>query len=145
MEVSKERKRSRITKFFAKGDVAVYLASLLLIAVFTLCAFAVPKEKGSMFSVYYAGERVFEGSLLQDAEYVFTVENGQGMVLLREEAVFTDGYNVISVSGGKVSVCEADCPDHTCVLQGATDWGEILCLPHKMKIVAEGEGLVSDL
>ena len=145
MEITDKQKSIREQKFFARGDVAVYLASLLLIVVFTVFAFAIPKEKGEFFSVYYGEQLVFEGSLSEDAEYIFRVEDGEGVVLNYRDELKQGEYNVIAVANGKVSVRGASCPDHTCMYQGETDWGEILCLPHKMKIVVEGEGLVTDL
>ena len=49
MNLSDKQKSIRKLKFFAGGDVAIYLASLLLILTFTMIAFAVPKEKGDTF------------------------------------------------------------------------------------------------
>ena len=50
------------------------------------------------------------------------------------------GYNVLTVSGGRAAVTEADCGDHTCVNTG---WihrqGEvIICLPHRLTVRVEG-------
>ncbi len=145
MNLSDKQKSIRKLKFFAGGDVAIYLASLLLIVTFTLIAFAVPKDKGDTFSVYYREECIFQGSLSDDARYLFVIENGVGEVRACQNDLLNSDYNIIVVSNGKVCVQEASCPDHTCVYQGATDWGEIICLPHNMKIVVEGEGLVTDL
>ena len=55
---------------------------------------------------------------------------------------YADGYNVVSVKGGKVAVTEANCPDHYCVKRGYCDGGaQIVCLPHRLvlKFVGEAE------
>ena len=131
-------------QYFMRGDIIIYATVLLLIAAFTAIAFFYPKTSGSRFSVYYAGRRIFSASLNEDAEYIFYEKEGKGIVL-RFTGQKTEDYNVISVRGGKVFVSEADCADGTCILLGATDYGEILCLPHKLKIVVEGKGLESDV
>ena len=124
-------------KFFAWGDAAVFAAAFLLIAVFTLFAFTgfcgAPADS---FSVYYNNEKIFTASLSEDAVYEFYIEGGQGYVRAYEGSPHEE-YNIIEVSGGKVSVREASCSDHVCVLFGATDSGEINCLPHRMRIAAE--------
>lgn len=61
-------------------------------------------------------------------------------VLLSEECEFTvdcgNGHNTVTVSGGAVSVTEADCPDKLCVRTGAISGGvvPIVCLPHRLEI-----------
>ena len=46
-----------------------------------------------------------------------------------------EGYNTITVRGGKIAVTEADCPDQYCVRQGFCNSGvEIVCLPHNLVI-----------
>ncbi|MDE7362681.1 MAG: NusG domain II-containing protein [Oscillospiraceae bacterium] len=61
-------------------------------------------------------------------------------VPLSEECEFTvecaEGYNVVTVRGGAVSVTEADCPDKVCVRTGAVSGGAvpIVCLPHRLEI-----------
>ena len=61
-----------------------------------------------------------------------------------EQAVTTDlGTNVVKVSGGKVCVVEADCPNQDCVNQGwISEVGQqIVCLPHKLIVeIADGDG-----
>lgn len=61
-------------------------------------------------------------------------------VPLSEECEFTveceDGYNIVTVRDGAVSVTEADCPDKVCVRTGAISGGAvpIVCLPHRLEI-----------
>ena len=53
------------------------------------------------------------------------------------------GINIIEVSDGKIRVTEADCPDKTCVKSGYTcsPWKPIICIPHKLEIIIEGNEL----
>ena len=60
-------------------------------------------------------------------------------VSLRVDQSFTvegeNGTNVITVSGGKIGVTEADCPDHYCMHRGMCNSGaQIVCLPNKLVI-----------
>ncbi len=54
----------------------------------------------------------------------------------REETVLSEfGTNVITVSGGKVAVTHADCPDGYCMKRGFCSGGtEIVCLPNRLII-----------
>ena len=54
------------------------------------------------------------------------------------------GSNTVHVEPGAISVTEADCPDHICVLMGrlTTDGGmPIICMPHRLMIEIEDDGL----
>lgn len=131
-------------KYFKKGDVFVYMAALLLVFVFVFFAVIYPRNAGDVFYVYFEGEKIFSASLKEDAEYLFYIDGNKGYVVPVRK-IDCISYNVIEVKGGKVGVREADCPDGTCKMQGKKNWGEILCLPHKMRIVVKGEGLESDI
>jgi len=48
--------------------------------------------------------------------------------------VDNNGYNVIYVENGKISVTEADCPDKLCMKQSETGVLPVVCLPHKLVI-----------
>jgi hypothetical protein len=59
----------------------------------------------------------------------------------REFEVSRDGsYNLIEVSGGRIRVAEADCPDKTCVHTGAKGRAGdlIVCLPNRLQIKIKG-------
>ena len=49
------------------------------------------------------------------------------------------GYNVIKVSGGAISVSDADCPDKISVKTAPVSDGiqPIVCMPHKLVIRVE--------
>ncbi len=140
--MKREEKIARIReqKYFVRGDLAVFAVLLVLVALFTLLAFYIPKEKGESFSVLWRGEEIFSASLSEDAKYVFLIEeDGASVRSYREGEEYAD-YNVIEVRGGLVSVSEADCSDHTCISFAATDWRTIICLPHELRIQPHGQG-----
>lgn len=129
--------------FFRKGDVAVYAAALLLVALFTLLAFLYRAAPGDRFSVIWRGETIFTAPLDEDAVFVFTA--GDGAVRPYEEGKAYSDYNVIEVSGGQVSVREADCPDHTCEFLDMGGSDVIVCVPHELRIEIEGAGVETDV
>ena len=47
--------------------------------------------------------------------------------------------NIILVSNGKISVSEANCPDHVCVKRGLVDYSDIpiVCMPNQLVIQFE--------
>jgi hypothetical protein len=54
-----------------------------------------------------------------------------------EPYTFTYGGNTLLIEPGAVSVCEADCPDRLCVIQGKirTPNLPIVCLPNHLSVV----------
>lgn len=128
----------REQKYFVRGDIAVFAVLLALIALFTLLAFYVPRDAGDSFSVIWRGEEIFSAPLDKDACYVFLAD--EGAVFDYDGNTAYENYNLIEVRGGLVSVTEADCSDHTCVSFPATDWQDIICLPHEMRIRPHGGG-----
>ena len=58
----------------------------------------------------------------------------------QKEVVSEFGTNVITVSGGKVAVTHADCPDGYCMKRGFCNGGaQIVCLPIRLVIRFGGE------
>lgn len=131
--------------FFKKGDLIVYAVALALIVVFTLVAFLYPKNEGNTFSVYYKEEKIFTASLSKDADYLFYVTQNGGTVVAFSDNYPDAAYNLIQVRNKSVCVSTANCPDGQCIMTGAKTWGTILCPPHDLRIVVEGEGLETDV
>lgn len=53
------------------------------------------------------------------------------------------GKNIVTVSGGKVAVTEATCPDHYCMDRGWCSGGaQIVCLPNKLVLKFTGQAEV---
>ena len=54
-----------------------------------------------------------------------------------------DGHNTVTVSGGKIAVTWADCPDGYCMARGFCSGGsDIVCLPNRLVISFVGESEV---
>ena len=135
----------RRQKYFVWGDVVVFTAAFALVLFFFLLSFLTPAAQGNTFSVLYRGEEIFRASLSEDAEYVFYIEDGVGKVSAYGDGESYTDYNVIRVSGGKVSVTRSDCADGTCRHFGQIAKGDILCLPHDLRIRIDGDGLETDV
>ena len=58
----------------------------------------------------------------------------------RTVTIGEEDYNVLYIAGGKASVIEANCGDHTCVRTGVIfrEGETIVCLPHRLVISIEG-------
>lgn len=71
--------------------------------------------------------------IISDGEVLYTIDLSHAADrVIRVDKV---GCNIIEITGGKIHVSEADCPDKTCVrmgfLQGAAP---IVCLPNRLVI-----------
>jgi hypothetical protein len=55
--------------------------------------------------------------------------------------LYNDGYNVIEITDGNVSVSEASCPDELCMKQGTISQigAQIVCLPNRLVVRIESE------
>ena len=76
---------------------------------------------GGYAQIKQDGEIIAEVALSEECEFIIECDSG---------------YNVITVSGGAISVTDADCPDKVCVDTGAVSGGAvpIICLPHRLEI-----------
>ncbi len=135
----------RRQKYFVWGDVVVITAAAALVIFFFLLSFVNSAAQGDSFSVLYRGKEIFRATLAEDAEYVFYIEGSEGRVVLFEQGKEYSDYNVISVRDGKVCVSDSDCADHTCRHFGKIAKGDILCLPHDLRIRIDGKGLETDV
>ena len=110
-----------------KNDI-VLICALLLVALAAWGVLRLTREKGGEVIVTVDGQLAATIPLTVDA--TLPVGEGQGF------------RNVVEVSGGRVRVAEADCPDRLCVRQGWISWdGEsIVCLPHKLVVTVRGTG-----
>ena len=88
---------------------------------------------GASFYFLSPGEASTLAEITSHGQVVKTVD-------LRINQKFTvgsekSGYNVITVTDGKIGVTGASCPDHYCMKRGFCNSGtEIVCLPNRMTI-----------
>ena len=76
-----------------------------------------------------------------DADFAQIYSDGELLYTLdlridqQKEVVSEFGTNVITVSGGRIAVTHADCPDGYCMKRGFCSGGtEIVCLPNRLII-----------
>ena len=103
----------------------LFILGLLLAAGVCALAFRPPAQGGAWAVVEEDGRETARYSLSEDRSVRLETETG---------------YNLLTIAGGRVSVAEADCGDHTCVNTGwISRQGEsIICLPHRLVIHVEG-------
>lgn len=105
------------------GKIAIAAGILTLIAAGGIAAWIIMtniEHTDPAAEIYLNGELFKTLPLSADTE--LTVDCG-------------NGYNVITIRGGKISVSEADCPDKVCVNMGEISGGTpIVCLPHRLEI-----------
>ena len=112
----------------------IKIGDVIVISVTLLCALCI-------FAVFNLG--VFTG----DAE-VLTVEYGDEIksYSLSKDTdieIVSRGYTLlISISGGKARVSQADCPDRTCLNSGeiSKNGESIVCVPSGVVLRISGEG-----
>ena len=108
-----------------KNDI-ILVAALLLLALAVWGALRLTRAQGGEAIVTVDGELAATIPLTVDA--TLPVGEGQGFL------------SVVEVSGGRVRVQDADCPDRLCVRQGwiSRDGESIVCLPHKLVVTVRG-------
>ena len=93
-------------------------AALLAVCLALSVLLLMPAEPAAFVQVYSDGKLLYTLDLDKDTR--ITVESA-------------NGTNVITVSGGKVAVTQASCPDGHCMGRGWCDSGaQIVCLPNRL-------------
>ena len=108
-----------------KNDILL-ISALLLLALAAWGVLRLTRDAGN------------EAVVTVDGQIVLTVPLSREVTLTVGEDL---GFrNVVEVSGGRVRVSDADCPDRLCVRQGWIRYsGEsIVCLPHKLVVTVRG-------
>lgn len=104
---------------------------ILFAAAAVLCAaaivlFPLPQGVADTAELYQNGTLIRTVSLDEDTRFTVPAPDG--------------GSNTVVVSGGRIRVEQADCPDKLCVRQGwsRTEGCPIVCLPHGLVIQPKG-------
>lgn len=115
-----------------KGDfvagICVFAAAIVIFAVFSL---GFSKKDATIVQAYQNGELLWEKPLNQDEIFEISGE-------------YT---NIVTISDGKVSFTDSDCPGQDCVHMGdATPSRPLICLPNRVEIrlVEGGKGKEND-
>ena len=86
---------------------------------------------GASFYLFSPGETSTHAEITSYGQVIKTVD-------LRINQEFTiehagGGYNVVTVTDGKIGVTDASCPDHYCMKRGWCAGGnQIVCLPNRL-------------
>ena len=110
----------------SKYYIVIFAVVLALCAVLSFL-FLMPRGEASAVEIWSDGVLIDTWSLAVNQSITVGYE---------------DGYNVVTIKGGKVAVTEATCPDHYCMKRGFCDGGaQIVCLPNRLvlKFVGESE------
>ena len=102
------------------------LAVILLLSGLTGYWLLSPAEAAERAEIISNGQVLRTVDLRIDQSFTVTLEDG--------------GFNTVTVSGGKIAVTDASCPDHNCALRGWCSGGtDIVCLPNRLVIRFLGE------
>lgn len=98
---------------------------LLLGAIFllSLALCLLPRPAGTNAEIWVDGTLQRTVSLLQEQQFTITTP---------------EGFNVITIQGGKLAVTQSDCPGGQCMARGYQNAGSIVCLPHRLVIQFSG-------
>ena len=107
-----------------KWDFLIIIIALVLAGIFLVIT--VNGKRGDTVEVVVDG--IVTASFTIDSDTEYRVETEQG-------------WNIIKIKGGKVSVTESDCPNQICVRhKEISKSGEsIICLPHRLIVRISGE------
>ena len=125
-------KKKVVKKYMKEKFWKKRYADICLIGVFLLVGI------GLLFSVLRRGHQ---------GNQVIVQVNGEDIQTFwqEEEVTYTiksnNGENILQISGGKVWLMDADCPDKICVNTGKIQYPgqSIICLPHKVVIEIKEE------
>ena len=115
-----------------KGDKAlfvIFLLSLALSGIFFL------QRK-------FAEEKNLHAEIMQDGIIVRTIELKKGESY--DIPIKADGFNLISVRDGSISITSSDCRNEDCMKMGTISHGgeSIICLPNRLSIRISGSSEV---
>lgn len=101
--------------FMYKKEICLIFLVILSIFAAFLCQ---KKEIGDTVVIISDGEIYAKVPLEEDTE------------------ISVKGKNTVNITGGRVYVSDADCPDKLCIHQGSIDknGGVIVCLPNKLTV-----------
>lgn len=137
------RLRSALPRYFKKGDIIIIAALITLSLALGVAAVVTSVREADGGARTYAvitrgGEEIARLPLNSDTEYIISDSDA---INVSAAISVSAAYNVIVVSGGRVYMSEANCPDRVCVSDGAISRpGQyIVCLPNRVVVTIESE------
>jgi hypothetical protein len=115
----------KYNKPFKKSDIIVII--LLILILSAVFAAFYPRQQGRYAYIYSQNKLIKVMPLDADDEFVFNYDDFN--------------KNIITVSGGKISVTYSDCKDKICQSHAPASaaGSSIICLPHNLFIIIKGE------
>ena len=109
-------------KRFTKFDILLLAIIIICILLFSFIYFLNQDNSNVIVSVMIDNEIVDSISLNENITRTYSSDNG---------------YNIVSVNNGKISVIESDCKNQICVnSRHISNEGEsIVCLPHRFAVM----------
>ena len=102
------------------------LAAVFLVLIGTVAWQYLGKKPAGTAEVWSDGQLMQTLDLSEDGEYRIETDRG---------------WNALTVSGGKIAVTAASCPDGDCVRCGPQNGGPpIVCLPNRLSIQFSAQG-----
>ena len=101
----------------------ILLAGILVLCVAAILVMHVTRQPGAYVRISQDGEVVHKFPLNEDRTIPYDTVSG--------------GHNVVTISGGQVTVSEANCPDQICVRHApiqTTGDTPIVCLPNRLVV-----------
>lgn len=107
--------------------ICLAVAVILFVGAIIAALIVSRPADGSTVVITRDGEVLYELDLEEDREIRIDYEDG--------------GYNIVRITGGEISIIDADCPDKTCIKTGILRSADIpiVCLPHHLVIRFKGE------
>lgn len=115
-----------------KGDKALFLIFLLSLAVSGI--FFLQRK--------FAEDKGLQAEIMQNGRIVRTIELKKGESY--DIPIKADGFNLISVRDGSISITSSDCRNEDCMKMGTISHGgeSIICLPNRLSIRISGSSEV---
>lgn len=98
---------------------------LILLVCSAAALFIILRPSDSTFvQIIQDNQVIYSFDISKEKNRTFRIEYPQG------------GWNEVKIENGGISICDTDCPDHTCVKTGKLRYENvpIVCLPHKLVI-----------
>lgn len=143
----------KASKPFKKGDIIVYAVIVVLIAVlFVVFMNFNSKQDLESVSIYIDEVQMFEYNFDRDKRDIFDQRisvDELGDILEVRVNLDNEEYNVIHIdkTNKSVNMSGSSCKTGDCVKSGEIKDGNgvIICLPHHLKIFANGKELTEDI
>ena len=108
-----------------KGLKALIISvGLIFLASLTAVLLSLRKTDKTYVEIVQNNKVIYSFDLAVEKNRTFRIEAADG------------GWNEVKIENGEISICDADCPDRTCVKTGVlrSESVPIVCLPHRLVI-----------